>query len=145
MASVRDDAMKPRRPGPTRTAAPRAPARFPWGYGYRSYVAFGSCGIFLLLSGLLVLRAVWNLGSGETAWNELLADFARPSYLVYHALALVGIVWFTLRFFRLFPKTQPTRIGPARKPPDVVFVAGLTGAFVLSTALLAAVLWGVLA
>jgi len=140
----RVDAMKPRQAGPTRTAPARPPDQFPTQGRYRSYVAFGSCGIFLLLSGLLVLRAVWALGQGPAAWERLQHDFAHPAYLVYHVLALVGIVWFTLRFFRLFPKTQPPRIGPLRRPPDAFFRVALNGAFVVVTLGLVLVLWGVL-
>ena len=61
-ARARVDAMKPSRPGPTRTAPPRMPDQF-WTQGrYRGYIAFGSCGFFLMMVGLLLLRAVWVLG-----------------------------------------------------------------------------------
>ena len=143
-ATPRVDAMKPRRAGPTRTAPPHPPEQFPFRGRYLGYVAFGSCGIFFLLSGLILLRAVWALGEGPQAWQGLLEDFANPGYLVYHALALGGLVWFTLRFFRLFPKTQPPRIGPAKRPPDAVFAVALNAAFVVVSALLVLVLWGTL-
>jgi fumarate reductase subunit C len=148
-ATPRVDAMKPRRPGPTRTAPPHPPGKFPFqaGLGRRNgpllaYITFGSCGIFFLLSALLVLRAVWALGDGAGDWQQLLADFGSPAYLIYHAIAFVALVWFTLRFFRLFPKTQPPRIGPAKRPPDAFFAVALNGAFVVVSAALVAVLWG---
>jgi fumarate reductase subunit C len=141
-ATPRVDAMKPRKAGPTRTAPPRPPDRFPFRGRYLPYILFGSCGIFFLLSGLILLRMVWALGDGAADWQQVLADFARPGYLVYHALAFVGLVWFTLRFFRLFPKTQPPRIGPAPRPPDAFFAVALNGAFVVVSAALVAVLWG---
>jgi fumarate reductase subunit C len=135
--------MQPSRPGRTRTADPRPPDQFPARGRYRSYILFGSCGALLMISSLLVLRAVRALGEGEAAWNGLLADFGHPLYLAYHVVALVGIVWFTLRFFRLFPKTQPARIGPAPRPPDAFFAVALNGAFVVVSAALVAILWGV--
>jgi len=135
--------MKPSRPGPTRTAPPRPPDQFPGGGRYRAYVAFGACGGFLLVSGLLILRAAWALGSGPQAWQELLEGFRSPLARIYHLAALVGIVWFTLRFFRLFPKTQPPRIGPAPSPPDAFFSVALNGAFLVVSVLLVLVLWGV--
>ena len=82
---ARIDAMRPSRPGPTRTAPPRMPDQF-WTRGrYRGYIAFGACGFFLLALGLLLLRAVWVLGSGDpAAWERLLAGYANPLYLVFH-------------------------------------------------------------
>jgi fumarate reductase subunit C len=124
-------------------ADPRPPDRFPVGGRYLSYVLFGACGGLLMLSALIVLRAVWALGEGEGAWQELLGQLASPAYVIYHVIAFVGIVWFTLRFFRLFPKTQPPKIGPAPRPPDAFFAVALNGAFAVVTAALAAVLWGV--
>jgi len=142
---ARIDSMKPSRPTPTRTAPPRLPDQF-WTRGrYRGYIAFGACGFFLLTVGLLLLRAVWVLGSHDRqAWERLLAGYANPVYLVFHAIALVALVWFGLRFFRVFPKTQPAKIGPFPRPPDAFFAVALNGAFVVATALGVAVLWGIL-
>lgn len=148
-ATPRVDAMKPRRPGPTRTAPPTPPRKVPFQgrLGRKNgpllaYYAFGSCGIFFLASGLLLLRVVWSLGDGPEAWQGVLADFANPLYLAYHLLAFAALVWFTLRFFRLFPKTQPTRIGTMRRPPDAFFAVALNGAFVVVSLALVLVLWG---
>ena len=140
---ARVDAMKPSRPGPTRTAAPRMPDQF-WTRGrYRGYIAFGACGFFLMTVGLLMLRAVWLLGQHDPeAWARLLDGYANPIYLAFHAISLVALVWFGLRFFRVFPKTQPPTIGPFPRPPDVFFAVALNGAFVAATALGVALLWG---
>jgi fumarate reductase subunit C len=143
-ATPRVDAMKPRNGGATRTAPPHPPVRFPFRGRYLPYITFGSCGIFFLLSGLILLRVVWALGDGPQAWQQVLADFGNPLYLAYHVVALVGLVWFTLRFFRLFPKTQPPKIGPAKRPPDAFFAVALNGAFVVVSLVLVAVLWGAL-
>lgn len=140
----RVDAMKPRRPAPTRTAPPRPPDGYPTRGRYLAYVAFGSCGLFFLLTGLILLRTVWALGSGAAAWDGVLADLRHPLYLAYHALALVALVWFTLRFFRLFPKSQPPRIGPLPRPPEAVFKIALHGGLVVVTLALVMLLGGVL-
>ena len=136
------DAMKPAKPGPTRTAAPRPPDGFPSRGNYRAYIAFGMGGFFLFTLSLLVLRAVWALGNGEAAWSRVQASFQNPLYVIYHAVAFVWLTWFILRLFRLFPATQPKRIGPFQRPPDALLVAGLSGAFVLVTLVVAAILWG---
>lgn len=136
------DAMKPSRPGPTRTAEPRPPDGFPRRGNYRGYIAFGFGGFFLMTVSFLVLRAVWALGNGEAAWNRVQTSLQNPLYVIFHALAFVWLSWFILRLFRLFPATQPKRIGPFRRPPDALLVAGLSGVFVVVTGVVAAILWG---
>jgi fumarate reductase subunit C len=138
------DAMQPSRPGPTRTAPPRAPDGFPGAERYRGYIAFGLGGFFLFSVSWLVLRAVWAVGNGEADWNRLQAGFQNPLYVIFHALAFLWLSWFILRLFRLFPKTQPRRVGPLVRPPDALLVAGMSGAFVVVTLVLAAILSGAL-
>ena len=142
---ARVDAMKPSRAGRTRTAEPSPPPNF-WGRGnYLPYIAFGSCGLLLVAVSFGLLRLVWVLGDGDpTRWNAILASYAHPLYLLFHAFALVGLTWFTFRFFRLFPKTQPPKLGPLPRPPDSVFLLGLGGAFFVATTLAALVLGGAL-
>jgi len=137
--------MKPSQPGPTRTAPPRLPDHFPTRGNYLSYVLFGACGFFLMVQGLLVLRAVRVLGSGDpAAWTSMLESFTHPAYLVYHVLAFFFMTWFILRLFSVFPATQPRRFGPLKRPPDALIVAGLMGAFVAVSAVAILILWGIL-
>ena len=96
-----------------------------------------------MLIGGVVLRAAWALGKGPDAWNALLASFAHPVYLVFHALALVSVIFVGVRFFRLFPKAQPARIGPLKPPPRALLHAGLYAAWIGVTAALLAVLGGI--
>jgi hypothetical protein len=109
--------MRPKAPGATPTADPRPPDQFPFSGNYGPYLLFGSCGAFLLLSSLIVVEFV---------------------------LALLGLVWFTLRFLGLFPKTQPFRFGPLKRPPVPLMLAGLYGAFVALNLVVAVILGGVL-
>ena len=138
----RVDAMKPAKPGPTRTAPPRPPDGFPNRGNYRAYIAFGFGGFFLFTVSLLVLRAVWALGNGEAAWGRVQTSFQNPLYVIFHAVAFLWLTWFILRLFRLFPATQPKRIAGFQRPPDALMVAGLSGAFVVVTLVVAAILWG---
>ena len=141
----RVDAMKASGAPRTRTAPPWQPRGFPLGGRRTAYVAFGASGAFLVLVALLVLRAVWVLGAHDAAaWQGLIhGDFANPGYLLFHAVALVALLWFAFRYFRLFPKTQPPRIGPFPRPPLLVFAAALNGGLVVATVLLVLVLGGV--
>ena len=141
-AIPRVDAMKPSKPGSTRTAPARPPDGFPGKGPYRAYIAFGSGGIFLLLVALLLLRAIWALGNGEAAWNGVMASFRHPLYVIFHLVAFGWLTWFSLRFFKLFPKTQPYRAGPIKRPPDAVVFAALAGVFFAVSAIVVAILWG---
>jgi fumarate reductase subunit C len=135
-------AMAPARPGPTRTAPPSRPPQFPFAGRYRAYTLFDATGVIYLLLGFLALRVVWALGDGRAAWTAVLDSFQNPLYVAFHALALVSVVFVGVRFFRLFPRAQPPRIGPLRPPPDPVITAMLYGAWIGVTVLFSTVLAG---
>jgi len=137
-------AMAPSRPGRTRTAAPSVPDRFWSAPRMRRYLIFDATGITYLLVGLSVLRVVWYLGSGPEAWQTVLRQFRHPAYLVFHALVLASVVYVGVRFFGLFPKAQPPKIGPASPPPGPVLTAMLYAAWGGVTLALVLVLGGVL-
>jgi fumarate reductase subunit C len=141
-APAHPGAMAPARPGPTRTAPPRRPDQFPFAGRYRAYTLFDATGILYLLVGFVALRAVWALGDGPGAWQALLRQFQNPLYVAFHALCLVSVVFVAVRFFRLFPKAQPPRIGPAKPPPRPLILAGLYAAWIAVTALMTAILAG---
>jgi fumarate reductase subunit C len=117
--------MQPARPGRTRTAPPLLPDRFPFQGRYRAYTLFDLTGVVYLLMGFAVLRAVWALGSGSEAWEALLASYRSPVWIAFHAISLISVVFVGVRFFRLFPKAQPPRIGPVKPPPGSVIYAML--------------------
>ena len=135
-------AMTPHQPGRTRTAPPQLPGQFPFAGRYRSYTLFAWTGVLYLLLAFLVLRVVWALGDGPEAFGAVIASFGSPLYIAFHLLALVGVCFVAIRFFGLFPKAQPPRIGPAKPPPAPVLLAMLYGAWIGITAVLAAILAG---
>jgi len=136
-------AMAPSKPGRTRTAPPQLPDDFWTRSRMLTYLLFDATGIVYLLVGLVVLRVAWALGSGEAAWNALMAEFAHPGYVVFHLLALVSALFVGVRFFRLFPKAQPAHIGPAKPPPRPILHAMLYAAWLGVTVVLLAILGGV--
>jgi hypothetical protein len=142
-ARARVDAMRPEHPGRTRTADPKLPDLY-WTRGrYLPYIAFGSCGFLILAVAFGVLHTVWVLGQHDpVAWQAHLARYARLPYLLIHAFALVALTWFGFRFFGLFPKTQPARIGPFPRPPELFFSLALNGAFVVASLVVMLVLGG---
>jgi fumarate reductase subunit C len=134
--------MRPKTLGATRTADPRPPDRFPFGGNYGPYLLFGSCGAFLLLTSILAIDFMWSLAGGQAKYDAYMQRIHETGYQVYFWLALVGLIWFTVRFFRLFPKTQPFRMGPFKRPPDAVMLLGLLGAFVVLNLAVATILGG---
>lgn len=124
-APANPGAMQPSRPGRTRTAPPLRPDGFPSAPRYRNYLLFDATGLTYLLVGLVTLRVAWALGSGPEAWQSLLAQLRHPLYLGFHVLVLLSAIFVGVRFFRLFPKAQPPRIGPAKPPPAPVIQAML--------------------
>jgi fumarate reductase subunit C len=134
--------MTPARPGRTRTAPPLLPDQFPMQGRYRAYTLFDLTGAVYLALGFVVLRVVWALGSGPDAWSALQASFASPLWIAFHAFALLCVCFVGVRFFRLFPKSQPPRIGPAKPPPRPVILAMLYVVWIGVTVALAAILAG---
>ena len=139
---VHPHAMAPSRPGRTRTAPPQAPSGWYAQPRMLRYLLFDTTGIVYLLVAFVALRVVWALGSGDEAWAELMRQLRHPLYVAFHALALVSVVFVAVRFFSLFPKSQPAHIGPAKPPPQPVILAGLYAAWIGVSAAVTLVLAG---
>ncbi|MFP8882106.1 MAG: hypothetical protein AAEJ52_00175 [Myxococcota bacterium] len=135
-------AMSPSAPGRTRTAPPQLPDKFPFEGRYGIYTLFDSTGILYLILGFLVLGSVWALGSGEAAWNHVQATYRSATYVIFHLIALAGVIFVGVRFFSFFPKAQPPRIGPAKPPPQPVLLAMLYVAWIVVAGLLTVILAG---
>jgi fumarate reductase subunit C len=114
----------------------------PFAGRYLSHTLFGWTGVIYLLLGLLALHVVWALGDGADSWDRVIGSFRNPIYIAFHALSLVSVIFVGVRFFRLFPASQPPRIGPAKPPPAPVILAGLYVAWIAVAGGLAVVLAG---
>jgi fumarate reductase subunit C len=134
--------MQPHVPGRTRTAPPQLPPQFPLSGRYLAYTLFGWTGALYLLAGLVALRAIWALGDGAAAWQRMQDQLEHPLYVAFHALSLAAVLFVGVRFFRLFPKAQPAKIGPAKPPPRPILHAGLYVAWIAVSGGLALVLAG---
>lgn len=138
-------AMHPARAGRTRTAPPQLPDRFWSQPRMRRYLLFDATGLLYLLVGFVALRVAWALGdpSGQS-WRTLMQEFRNPIYVAFHALTLASVIFVGVRFFGLFPKAQPPRIGPAKPPPRPVLKAMLYGVWAVVTLALVLILGGAL-
>lgn len=136
------EAMSPAQQGRTRTAPPSMPNEYPMSGRYAAYTLFDATGIVYLLLGLLILRAVWALGSGQADWQGILDGYQNPLYILFHLLALVSVIFVGVRFFRLFPKAQPPQIGPLKPPPQPVIAGMLYAVWIGVTLILSIILAG---
>jgi len=135
-------AMAPKTPGKTRTAPPQIPSSW-WGTSrMRAYLAFDATGFVYLLVGFLAIRLVWALGSGQQSYEVASAALRNPIYIIWNVFALLCVIGVGVRFFRLFPKAQPAKVGPAKPPPRPVIHAGLYGVWIGVTVVLSAILAG---
>ena len=135
-------AMAPTTTGRTRTAPPQLPDQFPLRGRYRAYTLFDWTGVLYLLLGFVSLCAIWSLGSGEVAWSRALSRYASAAYITFHGISLVAVIFVGVRFFGLFPKAQPPRIGPLKPPPQPVILGMLYAIWIGVTALMVAILSG---
>jgi fumarate reductase subunit C len=110
----------------------------------RIYLLFDATGIVYLLVALLGIEIVSELGAGPEAWGALMERLKHPVYIAFHVLSLASVIFVAVRFFRLFPKAQPPTIGPAKPPPAPVIHAMLYVVWLGITALMTAILAGVL-
>jgi fumarate reductase subunit C len=108
----------------------------------RIYLLFDATGLIYYMIGFLVLRQIWALGNGPEAWNAAMEQLTSPLYIAFHVITLLSLVFVGVRFFRLFPKAQPPRIGPAKPPPGGVIQAMLYLVWIGVTVLMVAILAG---
>ena len=133
------DAMAPSKPGPTRTAPP---LRAPTNSRMRVYTLFGLTGFVYLAVSISALEIVWALGGGAESWAAMQGWLASPIAIAFHALSFASVIFVAVRFFSLFPKAQPARIGPIKPPPGPLLHAGLYAAWIGLTLVLSAILAG---
>ncbi len=139
------DAMKPRERARTRTASPMMAGNW-WTKNprYVAYVAYAFAGVFFWLQAMILIRALWALGTGEGAWNAFLDDLRNPIYIGFHVVSFAVMVWYGARtYFKLFVKTQPPMIGPLPRPPVAIFPPLLAAVWIGASAALLVVLGGI--
>ena len=135
-------AMAPPAPGSTRTAPPMQPSSWKTSPRMKQYARFGMTGWIYLFASFAAIYVVYALGSGPEAYARVQAQLANPLFIAFHLLCLVSVGYVLVRFFGLFPKAQPARIGPAKPPPQPVLKAMLYGLWAGVTIVLTVILAG---
>jgi fumarate reductase subunit C len=88
----------------------------------------------LLLAGLLCLTR------GEAAWDAWVQVLRSPLSQMLHFVLLIAMIYHTLSWFEIMPKTMPMMFaGGRRVNPQIITRAGLVAAVLASAALFAAV------
>jgi fumarate reductase subunit C len=109
-----------------------------------TYLLFDATGIIYFLVAFQAIRLIAALGDGPIAWTDAMDALRSPLNVGFNALSLVSVVFVAVRFFRLFPKAQPPMIGSIKPPPAAVIHATLYVVWLGITALMTAILAGVL-
>ena len=135
-------AMAPHKAGATRTAPPCMPATWWNTPRMRAYLLFDATGFVYVLVGLLALRLVWALGTGQAEYTRASNALENPVYIAWNVFSLLCVIGVGVRFFRLFPKAQPARLGPLKPPPRPALHAGLYVVWIAVTAAFVFVLGG---
>jgi len=136
------NSMAPKTPGPTRTAPPMQPSSWKTSVRMKQYSRFGMTGWIYILASLSAIEVVYALGSGPEAYAEMQSLLQNPLVVLFHAFTLFSVGYVLVRFFQLFPKAQPARIGPLKPPPEGVLMAMLYVAWIGITVAMSAVLAG---
>jgi fumarate reductase subunit C len=110
----------------------------------RNYLLFDATGIVYDLISFLAIGMVQALARGPESWDAIMQRLRHPLYVAFHALCFVSVVFVAVRFFRLFPKAQPKAIGPLKPPPGNVIHGMLYVVWLGITALMTAILAGVI-
>jgi fumarate reductase subunit C len=99
---------------------------------YRWYMLRELSCVFLTAYALLLLVGLYRLMQGAEAFAAWQAALARPGSLLFHAVALVLVIYHSWTWFKIMPKTLP------RIPlPDwAVVTGGVTAVVLVSVALL---------
>lgn len=137
-------AMAPPTPGRTRVAPPQTPSTWFGSKRMMTYLLFDATGIVYFLVGFVAIRLIRDLGEGPLAWARAMESLQNPIYIAFHVLCLISVIFVAVRFFRLFPKAQPPAIGPAKPPPGPVIHAMLYVVWIGITAVMTAILAGVI-
>ncbi len=137
-------AMAPPKPGRTRAAPPQTPSTWWSSSRIRTYLLFDATGIIYFLVGFVAIGLINDLGDGPIAWHQALGQLENPIFIAFHVLCLISVIFVAVRFFRLFPKAQPPKIGPVAPPPGPVIHAMLYVVWIGITVVMTAILAGVI-
>lgn len=104
-------------------------------YMWRELTAVGvAVYAVLLLAGLVCLSA------GEVEWNAWVRVLRNPLSLLLHVVLLISMVYHTLSWFEIMPKTMPMMFVRGRRiSPQLITRSGLVAAVLASLTLLVAI------
>jgi fumarate reductase subunit C len=98
--------------------------------------------VFITAYALVLLVGLARLAQGQGAFEAWLALLSKPWSIVFHAVALVLVLYHAWTWFKVMPKTLPfVRLGGKRVPDDLIVASGLAASALLSAILLLAVWW----
>ncbi|WP_372528028.1 fumarate reductase subunit C [Piscinibacter sp.] len=106
------------------------------------YMVREATALIVALYAIVLLVGVLRLSQGEAAWNGWLAALRSPWSVLFHLVMLVAMIYHTVSWFEIMPKTMPMLIvGGKRVAAQTITRTGLAVAVLAALALFALV-WG---
>ncbi|MBL8337268.1 MAG: fumarate reductase subunit C [Rhodoferax sp.] len=105
----------------------------------RRYMLREGSALFLVVYALVLLVGLLRLVQGEAAFAAWRAALGHPLAVAWHGLTLLLVLYHSITWFQVMPKTMPTL--PLR--PGWITAASIVSMLLLSAALLAVLRWGV--
>lgn len=101
------------------------------------YMLREASALFLTGYALLLLLGVYRLGQGPEAYEAWRAALASPLSIGLHVVALLFVVYHSLTWFQVMPKTAPK----LPVSPRLITAAGIGAALLLSLVIFVLVDW----
>jgi len=106
------------------------------------YMVHEATALFVGGYALLLVAGLACLAAGEAAWNAWLAWLATPPCLAFSLLSLVALVYHTITWFLIMPRTlPPIQLGGRRLSARAITTTGLAIATASNLLLLLLVGW----
>ncbi len=109
---------------------------------FMRYMVREATAVAVALYALVLMAGVLCLAQGEAAWNGWLAALRSPLSIALHVVLLAAMVYHTISWFEIMPKTLPMMfIRGRRVSAQAITRTGLAAAVATAVALLA-LAWG---
>ena len=105
-------------------------------YMYREATA-----LFVALYATVLLAGVLCLADGEAAWDSWLAALRSPAAIFLHLLILTAMIYHTVSWFEIMPKTLPAIYFRGRRVAGATITAAGLAAATAAALLLLIVAW----
>jgi fumarate reductase subunit C len=103
---------------------------------YLRYMAREATALFVAAYAIVLLAGLVCLAQGPAAWEAWRAALRSPGSIALHASIVAALIYHTVSWFRIMPKTLPRLAVAGRKiEPAAITIAGIVASAMFSLAL----------